>query len=490
MRILFLNPQGNFDPNDLYWTEHPDFGGQLVYVKELALAMSELGHDVDIITRRFSDETYPGFEKPIDAYPGYPKCRIVRIPAGKDGFIPKEHLWEVLHEWVDGIIDFYHDADVTVDFITTHYGDGGIAGAMLSQKWKVPFSFTGHSLGAQKMDKLSLSLDTLDSLNDKYQFAKRLMAERTTIEGASLIFTSTPQERDEQYYHPAYRDLTETKPDAFVVSPPGVNEKVFGADVRNDTEQATYQALDQALVRDIASDRLDLPYIVLASRLDQKKNHIGVLEAYAESVTLQAMSNIAISIRGIDDVFTSYDALKPDEKMLMDAMMDVIDAHNLRGKVTFVNITSQQGLASAYRYFAALKSVFALTSTYEPFGLAPIEAMCAGLPAAVTQYGGPADVLKDDAGTYGVLLDVMNRDHIIKGLMQIFKHYTYYQTQGMQRVKDAYTWKATAKRYIQAIEGVLEEGIYPTFTVPDYFLSPSDFLDFHTQPITDYYMHH
>ena len=37
MHIVFLNPQGNFDRNDSYWTMHPDFGGQLVYVKEIAI---------------------------------------------------------------------------------------------------------------------------------------------------------------------------------------------------------------------------------------------------------------------------------------------------------------------------------------------------------------------------------------------------------------------------------------------------------------------
>ena len=44
MHIAFLNPQGNFDPQDRYWTAHPDFGGQLVYVKEVALALGRLGH--------------------------------------------------------------------------------------------------------------------------------------------------------------------------------------------------------------------------------------------------------------------------------------------------------------------------------------------------------------------------------------------------------------------------------------------------------------
>ncbi|MFN2167505.1 MAG: glycosyltransferase family 1 protein, partial [Anaerolineae bacterium] len=52
MKIAFLNPQGNFDPKDSYWTEHPDFGGQLVYVKEVAIAVAALGHQADILTRQ------------------------------------------------------------------------------------------------------------------------------------------------------------------------------------------------------------------------------------------------------------------------------------------------------------------------------------------------------------------------------------------------------------------------------------------------------
>ena len=49
MHIAFLNIQGNFDPEDRYWTAHPDFGGQLVYVKEVTLALGRMGHQVDII---------------------------------------------------------------------------------------------------------------------------------------------------------------------------------------------------------------------------------------------------------------------------------------------------------------------------------------------------------------------------------------------------------------------------------------------------------
>ena len=61
MRVAFLNPQGNFDAKDSHWTEHPDFGGQLVYVKELGLALARLGIEVDILTRRIVDPEWPEF---------------------------------------------------------------------------------------------------------------------------------------------------------------------------------------------------------------------------------------------------------------------------------------------------------------------------------------------------------------------------------------------------------------------------------------------
>ncbi|HQE99919.1 MAG TPA: glycosyltransferase family 1 protein, partial [Anaerolineae bacterium] len=58
MHIAFLNPQGNFDAKDSYWTEHPDFGGQLVYVKQVALAMAAQGHTVDLFTRQIQDPAW------------------------------------------------------------------------------------------------------------------------------------------------------------------------------------------------------------------------------------------------------------------------------------------------------------------------------------------------------------------------------------------------------------------------------------------------
>ena len=105
MHIVFLNPQGNFDPKDSYLTEHPDFGGQLVYVKELAQALATNGHKVDIVTRKIIDSDWPEFSANQDIYPGTEQnLRILRFPCGGNKFLSKEELWPHLSEFADEIL--------------------------------------------------------------------------------------------------------------------------------------------------------------------------------------------------------------------------------------------------------------------------------------------------------------------------------------------------------------------------------------------------
>ena len=91
MHILFFNPQGNFDEHDSHLAEHPDFGGQLVYVKEVAKAMVDAGNRVDIVTRQIKDPKWPEFASAIDYYSGYtPNLRIVRLACGGEKFLDEQ----------------------------------------------------------------------------------------------------------------------------------------------------------------------------------------------------------------------------------------------------------------------------------------------------------------------------------------------------------------------------------------------------------------
>ena len=161
MHAVFLNPQGNFDPSDAHLTEHADFGGQLVYVKEVAMAMADMGHRVDIVTRRIEDPAWPEFAAEIDHYPGYEEnLRILRMPCGGPRFLDKEHLWDHLDEFVRNMLAFY--GDTPPQFATAHYADGGYCAALAQHLTGIGFTFTAHSLGAQKLDKLGTGLDNLD----------------------------------------------------------------------------------------------------------------------------------------------------------------------------------------------------------------------------------------------------------------------------------------------------------------------------------------
>lgn len=480
MYIAFLNPQGNFDRNDSYWTEHPDFGGQLVYVKEIAIAMAKQGHKVDIITRRFNDPKFNAFSDPFDHYPNHDNLRIVRIHCGPDVFLKKEALWEHLHEWTDRILDFFKAQNQYPDFATGHYGDGGLACVMLKQKASIPYSFTGHSLGAQKLEKLGANPQNIQLLDDKYRFSKRIAAERTAMTYADLIFVSTEQERDEQYSHLMYKDVTHSMTYRFVVAPPGANTEVFNTDTHA-SDHMFIEKFDNILQRDILPTRKNLPYVVLASRLDPKKNHVGLIRAYAKDKLLQKRCNIAISLRGIENAYDDYSFAKPDELAILNEIMQIIRTYHLEGAVTFISINSQKELAAFYRYMANKQSLFALTALYEPFGLAPIEAMISGLPAVVTKYGGPSDVLQEGDKRFGVLVDVFDEPSIAKGIHECFDHYQTYRKHGIQRVLDKYTWDSTAKTYLQSIKRTLANNhILDTVNIPTYFLDQKQpiLLDF------------
>ncbi len=476
MRIAFFNPQGNFDPNDLYWTEHADFGGQLVYVKEVALALGRLGIAVDLLTRQIQDPEWPGFSSPLDGYPDHPNVRIVRIPFGGMKFLAKEQLWPYLHQYVTGILAFYQRDGTLPDFVTTHYGDGGIAGAMFQEKTGIPYSFTAHSLGAQKLDKFQPTSENIVELDDRYAFAVRLRAEQTTMANAAIHFVSTKQERFEQYSHPYYQQAVDVGEDRrFAVIPPGVNTTVFQQGA-GPADASLGRRVAHALQRDVDDDRQNLPCIVAASRLDAKKNHIGLVQAFGASDELQRVANLVITLRGIENPFQDYSMAKPGEREILRAIMDKIDELQLHGKVCMFSLNSQQELASCYRIFAQNQSVFALTSLYEPFGLAPIEAMACGLPVVVTKHGGPSEVLYENGQRFGVLVDPNDPDDIAQGLYSLLaspEQFARYQKAGMERVFSTYTWKQTAQRYLTTIEALLaakERGQkFANIPVPEYF---------------------
>ena len=442
MRVAFLNPQGNFDATDAYWTEHPDFGGQLVYVKEVGLALARLGIDVDILTRRIVDPDWPEFSNTVDHYDTQrSSLRIVRIPCGGDGFIEKEQLWPYLAEWVAGILRFY--GDTRPDFFTGHYADGGYAGVLMKNQTGIGFTFTGHSLGAQKFDRLGMHPTNADALEQRFHFSQRIAAERLTMLEAYRIITSTVQERMEQYAHPLYESAIDTSNDErFATIPPGVNKRIFSAEPGPG---------DDDVVASLTARLADLhsPRIVISSRLDEKKNILGAVRAYCGSQELRRHARLALYLRGVDDPFEDIGKLPEGEQRVLEPILRLIDGSGARTGVDFINVHSQEALAASYRFFATLGSVFVLSSFYEPFGLAPIEAGACGLAVVATANGGPTEIFADGSG---ILVDPANPAAIAEGIGRALADHRGYANRVQRRVQSTYTWDRTAKAYLSVVK--------------------------------------
>jgi sucrose-phosphate synthase len=361
-------------------------------------------------------------------------------------FLNKELLWEHLDEFTDNILSFY--GDEIPDFATGHYGDGGYSAVLLKNKAGINFTFTGHALGAQKLDKLGMNVENFDEMEEKYHFSKRIMAERLTMRYAYNIITSTSQERMEQYSHPLYKNSNDVNDDSkFSIIPPGVNTYIF----TTEDKIGDNKVYDKVKTKIQGSKK---PYIIISSRLDEKKNTIGVVKAYALSRELQNSANLGIFIRGVDDPCGSIKELPENEQHILQPILDIIENADLKNKVTYFNIKSQKELASTYKYFARQGSVFALTAFYEPFGLAPIEAAACGLSVVATKNGGPSEIFEDGSG---ILVDPFDEEDISAGLLQGVKEHAHFSKLGIQRVKSKYTWGMTAESYLRTIKKGLDK---------------------------------
>ncbi len=457
MRIAFVNPQANFDAAGSHLAAHPDFGGQLVYVREVALALAAMGHQADILTRRIVDAEWPEFAAAEDSYPDQTGVRVLRFPCGPLRFLPKEELWPHLNEWVGNIARRYRDEGAWPDLWTGHYADGGLGAAMLEERSGASFTFTGHSLGAWKLDSLLAASDsgpdaeTLSRLDDRYNFGARVAAERSAMARSAAIVTNSARERYEQYRHPAYRDVVDTEDDRrFAVIPPGVDLTLFDANSRGPREEQIREEIAAALARDIAPERRRLPAVIAWSRLEPKKNHLTLVRAFARSPLLRERANLIMITRGLDDPLREPEAASGTELAVLRSLVAEVEVANLWGCVSAFSLAGQDAVAALYRWGAETGGAFCLPAEHEPFGLSVIEAMAAGLPVVATSDGGPQEIT--DGGRAGLLADPSDQAELAEQLLRLVgdrKAWHSYAVRGRERVLERFNWHRTAEGYVE-----------------------------------------
>jgi sucrose-phosphate synthase len=415
-----------------------DTGGQVLYVLDLARALSE--HPgvsrVELMTRQILS-TNVGHQYGEHLEQIAEKAWIVRLPFGPHRYLYKEHLWPYIPQFVDNALIHFREVGRVPDIVHGHYADAGEAGVGLARLLSAPLVHTGHSLGRVKQQRL------LDK-------GRRIEAEDRVFEHADLIVASTQQEVDEQYgMYPG--DVG----NRISVIPPGVDLRRFRPPKRGE-KFAFAREIDRFL------ERPKKPVILVVQRPDERKNLETLMHAYGQNEALRERANLVLLIGTRDEV----DRLPKGQRKVLQQMLRLIDVYDLYGSVAYPKQHSSDDVAEVYRLAAARRGVFVNPALTEPFGLTLIEAAASGLPVVATNDGGPQEIVRICKN--GVLIDPLDTDALAENLIEALSNrarWTRWSRAGIRGADRHFSWKGHVSKYMKRVSSLQRRRIKKT-TVP------------------------
>ena len=411
-RIAMLSTHGYFDP--VPQLGRTDTGGQVVYVLELAKALTGLGVGADIYTRWFDRES-----KQIDPVPECPEVRVIRIHGGPWEFIPKERIYDSLPELATNMAAFIRDRGFEYDIYHGHYVDAGIVTLDVAKEMDRPAFFTAHSLGAWKREQMCGEPEEMEK---KYNYEHRI-AEEKRIFGSVVAQSVTTELQKEKL-----ENLYGFTGDNVEVIPPGV-------DVH------TYRPPEPGGVR---PEWLPGRYIFCLSRIDSNKGHDLLLEAF--DLVRKDVPDVRLVVGG--------GSKNPEEREIevLDMMKGIIDSRGMADRVDLIGYVPDEKLVHYYRH----AELFVLPSLFEPFGMTAIEAMACGTPVVASKFGGIKNVITDDAN--GLLVDVQDDEAFAGAMKRLLAKRDLAGSFGRsacETVQQGYSWEAIARRHIAFYERFL-----------------------------------
>ncbi len=453
LHICLLSIHGLIRGDDLELGRDADTGGQTKYVLELARALAtrpEVAR-ADLLTRLVdAPELSADYKMPLEDLGG--KGHIVRIEAGPPGYIPKEKLWDHLDAFVDNSIDYLQAQGRLPDILHSHYADAGYVGSRIAHILGIPLIHTGHSLGRVKRSRLLASGLKAAEVEERYNMARRIEAEEMTLASAEMVITSTSQEIEEQYeLYDFYQ------PKQMRVIPPGTDLTRFHPPEGNEWQTDIAGEISRFLKVP------EKPIILALSRPDVRKNLTALITAYGEDQTLREAANLVVVAGNRDDILD----LDPGAQEVLSELLLQIDRYDLYGLVAYPKHHSAAEVPLIYRLAAFSGGVFVNPALTEPFGLTLIEAAASGLPIVATEDGGPRDIIQNCGN--GVLINPLEPEDIARGLKEILLDWEQWQqrsTQGLQGVREHYSWEAHAQCYLEMITPIAQRISEPLIRPP------------------------
>lgn len=429
-----------------------DTGGQVLYVLDLARALSE--HPgisrVELMTRQIlSTNVAHQYGEHLEQIAE--KAWIVRLPFGPHRYLHKENLWPYLPQFVDNALAHFREIGRVPDVVHSHYADAGDAGTRLARLIPSPLVHTGHSLGRVKEQRLLDKGLTKEVIEERYHMSRRIEAEEKVLERADLIIASTRQEVEKQYGMYAL-DAS----DRMTVIPPGVDLGRFRPPRRGERFEFA-AAIDRFLKRP------KLPMVLAVQRPDERKNLETLIRAYGESATLRDLANLVLLIGTRDDISTA----PKGQRKVHEQMLHAIDRYDLYGSVAYPKQHSYDDVAEVYRLAAARHGVFVNPALTEPFGLTLIEAAASGLPIVATNDGGPQEIIR--ACDNGLLVDPLDGEAMAERLVEVLSDRAEWRRRSRSGIRGAdrhFSWKGHVARYLKRVKSLRDRRRRKATAVP------------------------
>ncbi|WP_084368665.1 glycosyltransferase family 1 protein [Rhizobium sp. RU36D] len=394
-----------------------DTGGQVVYVLELAKKLAQLGHLVDIYTRRFEDQPE------IDIVDDH--VRVVRIPCGGPDFIPKEYLHRHLTEWSEKALRFIGRENLTYQFVNSHYWDAGVAGQRLSEALSVPHIHTPHSLGIWKKRQMETDYpDRKERFEKEFNFKERIQHELIIYRSCQLVVATTPIQLDMLM---ADYGL---KGNRVHMIPPGYDDNRFFP--------------VSSASREMIRHRLGFEgQVVLAlGRLATNKGYDLLVDAFSVLASRVPDARLRLALGG--------ENLDQQEAAILRQLHEQVEQLGLKDRVDFTGFVADEDLPDYYR----AADLFALSSRYEPFGMTAIEAMASGTPTVITIHGGLFRAVS--YGRHALYGDPFDKEDFGITMMKPFKHPRLndrLSRMGAHKARSLFTWTGIAQQLIALVEG-------------------------------------
>lgn len=362
-----------------------DVGGQNVHVAALAQHLSRRGHDVTVYTRRDRPDV------PVHVFTGWGYA-VEHVPAGPPEPIPKDRLLQYMAEFGYELARSWELRPP--DVVHAHYWMSGLAALMACGD--VPLAQTFHALGVVKRRHLGAG-DTSPP--------ERLAVEHRIGLTVDQIIATCSDEVFELAAMGVARGRT-------TVVPCGVDV----SRLRPDGPSA------------VRSGRRRL---VCVGRLVERKGIETVIRALAELPGTELLVAGGPPAREL--------AGGPEARRLraVSCEVGVSDRFVMLGGISPADVPAL--LRSA--------DVAVFTPWYEPFGIAPVEAMACGVPVVASAVGGMVDTVI--SGVTGEHVPPRRPDLLAATLRELLAddaRREAYGRAGVRRARSRYSWEHVAAR--------------------------------------------